>query len=83
MFLPRIYIYIKKTHTEQKNKEIPGREGQKKPGAYRLWPPKTIEVLKYNFRLKTAQAKADEHNQAMWASWKTFFTAADMILTAI
>ena len=23
-----------------------------------------IEVLKYNFRIKTAQAKVDEHNQA-------------------
>ena len=39
LFLPRIYIYIKKKYHRAKEQEIPGREDQKKPVAYRPWPP--------------------------------------------
>ena len=40
-FYQEITYTFKNYHkkVKQKNKEIPGREGQKKPGAYRLWPP--------------------------------------------
>ena len=36
VFTKNLQYTLKKNTTEQKNKEIPGREDQKKPGAYRL-----------------------------------------------
>ena len=38
-----------------------------------------IEVLKYNFRIKIAQAKADDTTTPNEQAKKTFFTVADMI----